>query len=413
MSIFLTDTTLTLNTKFKIDNQGYNLDNTDWIELQNASPFACKVQVGSSQILVPAWYDYPIPCALYNNVGTRRILPGLSFPFFVTPYLQTIPGSGFTQTLHTILYLNGESPSSTTPQPLGGSPVDLSVATSVVNTNDPSGTVEVFLIPHGDANPAGATRILNNAEIILGDAANVGTLSLLENGGDSFLLQANGWTQTDSAGANVSTLDDTGIFSVGSANHNGAVQITGSTLVSLIMNIASGLLIAGTAGTTVTQLDTAGRILGAGNIALDLSAGDGTVALPQLLKSNVAATSHSGSVNGNAQLSVPIWGTALKIVILTFNAYQSAASFTFSLPGTLSQALWMCGNIGAETVTPQLTGVASTVSVITVLNAAGGTSAGQNPINKNSIGELGGACNQLLISSNAAQVSRQLILIGV
>lgn len=150
-----------------------------------------------------------------------------------------------------------------------------------------------------------------------------------------------------------------------------------------------------------------------GNTALDMSAGDGTVAIPQLLKANVAATSHAGSVNGTAQLSVPVWGTALKIVILTFNAYQSAASFTFSLPGTISYALFIAGNYGAETVTPQLNGVASTVSIITALAASGGTSGGQNVIDKNSIGELAGAANQLLISSNAAQVSRQLILIGI
>lgn len=150
-----------------------------------------------------------------------------------------------------------------------------------------------------------------------------------------------------------------------------------------------------------------------GNTALDLSAGDGTVAFPQIIKPDAGGTILYGSVNGTATLFIPIWGSALKVVIVAFNAYQSASAPTLSLPGTMTAGMFLSGNFGALTITPQLNGVNSTASVITALASTGGTGTGINAIAKNSIGELAGAANELLLSTVGLQVGRQLILIGV
>lgn len=405
MSAFLTDTALTLNQKATVSTEGYALDVLDWIELQNASPYACKVQVGNTQYLMPAWYDFPIQCASYNSQGARSILPGLGLPFAVTPYLQTIPGAGFTQTLHTVVYTKGEQPPSLTPQPLGGSPVNLSIATSVVNTGDPAGTVEVFLIPHGDANPAGATRIYNNAEIILGDAAYNGILSLLQNGGDSFLLESNGLTQTDSTGTNLWTVDDLGNFLLGNANHAGKVQVTDGTNTS-ILNAATSSLVGLKCNSLRDNVN--------GNLAMDLSAGDGTVAFPQALLPNLAGTVLNGSTSGTATLYQWLRGT-IKVTWVVLNNFRNgnAGAQNIALPVAYSSMqLWRTGNVSP--LNGLHSSVAQNFGIITGLAAAGGSVTVQTQLNKFSIADQINPIDTIsFLGSQASAYNGLLIIEGI
>lgn len=174
MSILLDDTTLALNTKVTVSTEGYSFADLDWIEFTNSSPFSCKIATGGNTLLLPAWYVYPIP--LHDERG--NVLPGLALPFTVTPYLQTIPGSGSVNTLHTVLYVRGETPKSTLPAPLGGGPIDLTIASQIISTNQAAGTNIVFAEPIGDTSPGGATAITNSGFIGVGDTSNSGKIQL-------------------------------------------------------------------------------------------------------------------------------------------------------------------------------------------------------------------------------------------
>lgn len=164
----LTDISLSLNTQALPNVQGLNLGGVDWIVFYNASPYAIKTSVGGAIHIIPAWYYYPIP------TGGQALTQ-----ITALPYLQTIPGAGFTATLSTVLYLIGETPPSTFAQTLGGGPVDLTQATSVVNTNNPPATPFIFAEPVGDTNANGAVNINNQGQATFGDPTYNGSLALL------------------------------------------------------------------------------------------------------------------------------------------------------------------------------------------------------------------------------------------
>lgn len=162
------DLTLALNVPSTIIIPS-NLGTITWIELHNESPFACLTNLGGIQVRLPAWYFYPVQMQGTGHTG----------PFTVTPYLQTIPGSGFTTTLHVKVYLLGETPPNTVPQPLGGSPINLAIASSVVNTNNPPATPIIFAEPVGDTSTNGAVNINNQGQATFGDATYNGALTIL------------------------------------------------------------------------------------------------------------------------------------------------------------------------------------------------------------------------------------------
>lgn len=173
MSATLADQTLTLNTLTTIPLDQFPLAYVDWIVLVNASPFALIATFGGSNFHVPAWYYYPV-----NVQGQAPQTPT------VLPYLQTIPGVGFTKTLSTLLYMQNEQPDILLPQPLGGGPVDLTVASSVNQTGQPAGNSVIFAEPVNDTSVTGAVNLNNQGQLVLGDATYNGSIAILGIGGN-------------------------------------------------------------------------------------------------------------------------------------------------------------------------------------------------------------------------------------
>lgn len=174
MSIVEPAQNLTLNTVVTLQFSNLPLSVIDWIVLSNNSPFILQVTSGSNVLHVPAWYYYPIP--LVDGQGNS--LRSFTTPFQVTPIQQTIPGTSFTAQLYTTIYQHGEVPPSIVPTPLGGGPIDLTIASSIVNTNQPPAQNIVFAEPSGDTNPSGVTSITNSGFISLGDATYSGKILL-------------------------------------------------------------------------------------------------------------------------------------------------------------------------------------------------------------------------------------------
>lgn len=170
----LADITLALNTSVSVPLETVEKTYITWITFTNHSPFVLRGQLGSQQISVPAWYYYPVRVSGLGQ-GPDPV---------ITPYLQTIPGSGFTSTLSTTVYLYGDQPLNTTPQPLGGTPIDLSIASSISQNNQPPGNSVIFAEPIGDTSTTGAVSLDNQGHLVLGDATYSGSIAILGPGGN-------------------------------------------------------------------------------------------------------------------------------------------------------------------------------------------------------------------------------------
>lgn len=164
----LADQTLTLNQLVNISLANFPQAYISWMTFTNHSPYALQLNQGGNLYQIPAWYYYPVQI---QGAAPQQIS--------VLPYLQTIPGSGFTAVLSTNYYLQGEDPPSTVPMPLGGGPVDLTIASSIVNTNSPPATTLVFGEPVGDTSANGATNLNNQGQMTLGDSLYNGALTIL------------------------------------------------------------------------------------------------------------------------------------------------------------------------------------------------------------------------------------------
>ena len=324
MSILLSDTTLTLNTKVQLSTEGYSLQDIDWIELTNHSPFACHVSTGGGILLMPAWYTYPIP--LKDSRGS--ILPGLALPFSVTPFLQTIPGTGFTQTLHTVLYIKGETPNNTLPTPLGGGPIDLTIASEVISNDQPSGNTIVFGAPNGDGSASGATNIKNNGQETLGDTSNNGQLTVIH----------------ETAGS----VD----FSTVITGNDLSIADTAFQLINLLMGTTDpSIILENSAGSSVIDISTSSVSLTGGT--------SGSATMYQLFQGNIKIT-----------------------VIITTN-FETAASnqdMTFPTAYIHNQLIFTTDNEGCSVLA---SGSAQTVRQLTALGGAGsaGTTGATTTLN--------------------------------
>ena len=260
--------------------------------------------------------------------------------------------------------------------------------------NDGNATATQYIESTVASESFSASSLSNDGVMTLGNDLHNGSLSFTSTAAN--ITQMQGEVTGDSQEG--WTLTSDGVMTLGNGiGRIGKLFLTGNN---------SALSVQGGANFANSNIAiSAGGQLSVGNVA--------DVILNAILECNVASTNVVGSASGSATLFVPIWGSALKIVIITFNAYQSVNPISFALPGSMSWGMFIAGNYGALTITPQLNGVASTIEIITGLAAAGGTSAGQNAIDKNSLGSITGVCNQLLISTVGSNVGRQFVLIGV
>lgn len=175
MSVRLTNINLaTVSGSTEIDTQNIQLSQCGWIEFLNESPYTVELAMGGINVPIPAWYSYPVQLQEKRN-GFWQLLSSVSFPATVTPLLIA---SNLTQNISTLLlttlYLTGETPSNTTPQPLARQTFVPNVVNNVsgtaTNVQDDlrlagSSTVEATV--SGDA--ASSVTLTNNGALTLGN----------------------------------------------------------------------------------------------------------------------------------------------------------------------------------------------------------------------------------------------------
>lgn len=234
MSVIAPDQAVVANGSFQINTEGYQSDVLAWIVLTNASAFELQASVGSQVIQVPAWYYYPVN--LRDSNGNP--LPGLALPMKITVGSQSIPGTAGIAVLHTALYLTNEPPpANTQPGPLAGSPINLSIATQVVNNGNPPATSIVFGAPLSDT---GATQINNDGTATFGDTAYPGSVTITS-GNIKIVLAAGVLTIYDALGNALNSIDQNGRLTLGNSSQDG----------QLVINQAGVVLNGSTSGTAI------------------------------------------------------------------------------------------------------------------------------------------------------------------
>lgn len=303
MSASLPDTTLTLNTTSSVPIGDYPIEYIDWIVLVNASPFASRGQVGGYQVLIPAWYQFPIP--LRDAAGNP--LPGIGTPVQITPYLQTIPATKFTSVLHTMIYMRGEQPPQVAPAPLGGGPQDLTVASSIVNTGNPQGTQVVYAQTASDAGTnATSLQIFNDGKIALGDVNNPAPkVELFGNAGGAVHMG------TDYIGGPVPII----------MNNNKPIQWNDNLNAPhdiFKVDASNNLSIFATPGGNMALKDSASNA----QIILDTT---GVTFLSSLLV-NGSTASLNGGTSGTATAWCPIKGTAGILTVIQLSNFKTGGA---------------------------------------------------------------------------------------
>lgn len=151
-----------------------------------------------------------------------------------------------------------------------------------------------------------------------------------------------------------------------------------------------------------------------GNPALDLSAGDGSVAFPKAIKPNIASVVLNGSTSGTATLWQFFQGT-FKLVVLKLDNFRngSAPAQTLALPTPFTTAYFFyVGNVSP--FTSLSSGVAQNVGIVTTLNAAGGSATVQTTTNKYSFGDNTNPCDTInFLGGQAGTYSGFALFIGI
>ncbi len=143
--------------------------------------------------------------------------------------------------------------------------------------------------------------------------------------------------------------------------------------------------------------DTAGLALNVGQFAPNMG----------------ALATVNGNVSGTVTLFTPIWGSALKVLIVSFNGFNDTLGFSTTLPSpAISRGFYACGNIGTATCGMWNNGVAQTLSQISAIGTGAGSSVGTTTAKANSIGQLVSGANQFN-ASNGNFGTTVFILIGV
>lgn len=168
MSIQLVPVTIT-GSPFQLDNKNIPMERVGWIEFLNESLYTLQLQMGSVNINIPAWYDYPIQIQKVVQ-GIWQNTTGASLPINISPMLLPASSTAQSSTLLTTIYSIGETPAITTPQPL----VRQAFIPNTVNSNAVSNTLTnesspptpVLIIDIGNTTVQQLIKIFNDGTFI-------------------------------------------------------------------------------------------------------------------------------------------------------------------------------------------------------------------------------------------------------
>lgn len=172
MSIQLSPVAIT-GTPFQIDNKNIPIDRMGWIEFLNESLYTLQLQMGSININIPAWYNYPIQIQKVVN-GIWQNTSGALLPIKISPVLLPASSSAQSASLLTTVYNTGETPSITTPQPLVRQTfIPNTVGTQVATLSNESNSSVTLIIDIGQT---------GNAQLITINSDGSGSWSVLRAG---------------------------------------------------------------------------------------------------------------------------------------------------------------------------------------------------------------------------------------
>ena len=331
MSINLPQVDVSTSGAFKLNTLGVQLEQTGWIEFINESPWTLTVQIGGMHFQVPAWYDYPKQVQS-NQSGVWQPVGGAQFPVSILPTLLPSPGVALSTTLLITLYMTGEQPAITTPQPLVRQAfIPNTVSTSQVGT---------------------ATALVSDGAV----PVNADVINVFGPGQSTY-----------------------GTFEV---KPNGQVNMTVANVdLAGVSSFFASFPDPGTNNNTNTilQLGTSGYVT---NIFGLLAAQNAIEIFPPAIVLN-------GSTSGTATLYMSLRGTWKHVIVLLSNFRNgSAGNQTIALPTAFTNSERFYYGAGGQL---QLlsSGVAQTLGIITTLAAGGGTVALQTTLNRYSIGDNG------------------------
>ncbi len=122
----------------------------------------------------------------------------------------------------------------------------------------------------------------------------------------------------------------------------------------------------------------------------------------------------NGSVAGTATFLTPIWGTSLKIAMITFGGHKSASTPSFTLPSTIGRALGLNMSNNTSNVAIRTGGTTNNIASLNALLAGGGgTFATAGAWGSGAIGYIGTTSDNLLIGSTGGTVvNGAFVLVG-
>ena len=122
-------------------------------------------------------------------------------------------------------------------------------------------------------------------------------------------------------------------------------------------------------------------------------------------------TTVAGSVGGNVNFRVPIWGTGFKLLLITLGGFNSASAATFTLPTSITRGLWIASYNGSSTI------AFGNVDVATGLGSgtARGGDISESQIFANSFGSLQitSATTVTVNSTGGVAVNGAVLVVGV
>lgn len=164
----------TVSGEFTLDTRGTPFQSCGWLEFINASPYTLYVQMGGYNFKCPAWYHMPVQLQVKNGPYWQSI-NGANFPCKITPSLLGASTTNLSTMLLPVLYMTGETPATTTPQPLAHQTyIPNNVNTVGTNTLSNEGNpANTLVIDIGDVNISELIKLFTDHFSIAVDQAGV------------------------------------------------------------------------------------------------------------------------------------------------------------------------------------------------------------------------------------------------
>lgn len=362
---------------FTLNLQGVPLSAISWIEFLNESPYTLSVTSGGLNVPIPAWDDFPLQTAIKNNNNTWQNISGMQEPINVSFQLLGPNLTYPSYNLIPVLYLLGETPSTSTPRSLTRNTyvpntvqTEGAMASTLVNDSSNAGSIIIETRVPGDSNTEFSVN--NQGVVLLGMNANPNSILQL---GYPTILE---------------------MWAAGNSALNGSWQIG--------VDVNGNLVFTSTANDNFEIVSDFTLTFNGVNGALKITTA------PQVI---------NGGVAGTATLYQVLTGT-IKLVYVYLNGFEPGVSnLTIALPVAFTSIVKiLTGGIGTSANSGGIallkSSSAQTINVLTALSANGGTSSAVTTMYQHSYGQCVSGVDTIQFNANSSAThSGDLLLIGI